>query len=124
MRIRPRGRTTFWLVTGFGSLTAFGMIMVLVFMLSIFGVQSGVQSAAGGCQTYQDSLDNSDGMGPGQGIYNTVMPANGMYLPSTAALNEIPPVLMLDAWRAAARYPGYDWTMLTGQMYQETRFGQ
>lgn len=124
MRIRPRGRTTFWMITGFGSLTAFGLIIALLFMMSIFGVQSGVQSAAGGCQTYQDSLSSDNGLGPGQGIYNPVMPANGMYLPSTAALHEIPPVLMLDAWRAAARYPGYDWTMITGQMYQETRLGQ
>jgi cell wall-associated NlpC family hydrolase len=111
-------------VCGLGGFSALVAIVALMFVMSIFGVQSGVQGAAGGCQQYEDSINSKDGTGPGQGVYNPVMPAGGMYLPSTAALHEIPPVLMLDAWKAAARYKGYDWTTITGQMYQETRLGQ
>jgi len=121
---RPNNKVAFGVIAGVGGLTALGLIIALMFVMSIFGVQSGVQSAAGGCQQYQDSITTENGIGPGQGVYNPVMPANGMFLPSTAALHEIPPALMLDAWRAAARYPGYDWTTITGQMYQETRLGQ
>jgi cell wall-associated NlpC family hydrolase len=123
-QLRRRHGIAFGVFCGFGGFAAISAIIALMFVMSIFGVQSGVESAAGGCQQYQDSIDTKDGNGPGQGAYNPVMPAGGMYLPSAAALSEIPPALMLDSWKAAARYPGYDWTTITGQMYQETRFGQ
>ena len=47
-----------------------------------------------------------------------------MYLPSSTARNEIPPKMILAAMRAAARYEGMDWTIIVGQMYQETKYGQ
>lgn len=109
-------------VGGFGAVMA--GVIVIVILIALFGVQANVQSFGAACQQYEDSIGTTGGEGPGQGVYNPVMPAGSMYLPSTAALHEIPPVLMLDTWRAAARFPGYDWTILAGQMYQETRYGQ
>lgn len=121
---RP-GRLTF---VGVGTIGGVGGLIavcaVLAVVVALFGVESDVQSFGAACQGYANSIDTIDGRGPGQGVYNPVMPAGGMYLPSAAALHEIPPALMLDTWRATARFPGYDWTLLAGQMYQETRYGQ
>ncbi|HVX45408.1 MAG TPA: NlpC/P60 family protein [Mycobacteriales bacterium] len=121
----PRRRSALAIIgVGGGLITAGVACIAMLIMVSLFGAQSGIQSLGAGCSGYQNSIASQDGAGAGQGIYNPVMPAGGMYLPSQAALNEIPPRLMLDTWNATARYPGYDWTMLAGQMYQETKFGQ
>jgi murein DD-endopeptidase MepM/ murein hydrolase activator NlpD len=45
-------------------------------------------------------------------------------MPSETACNEVPPKMILAAMRAAARYDGLDWTLIAGQMYQETKYGQ
>lgn len=126
MRAPPRRLRATVLGVGIagGFVAVMAGIVAIVIVIALFGVQGNVQSFGAACQQYEDSINTTGGEGPGQGIYNPVMPAGSMYLPSTAALHEIPPVLMLDSWRAAARYPGYDWTMLAGQMYQETRYGQ
>lgn len=124
-RRRPRRRTVLAVVGLGGGAVAGGVACVaLLILVSLFGTQTGVQSLGAGCSAYQAAISTDGGIGAGQGIYNPVMPAGGMYLPSQAALNEIPPRLMLDAWNATARYPGYDWTLLAAQMYQETRYGQ
>lgn len=122
---RPRRRTVLAVIgVGGGLVTAGVACIAMLILVSLFGTQSGIQSLGAGCSNYQDSISSANGAGAGQGIYNPVMPAGGMYLPSQTALNEIPPRLMLDTWNATARYPGYDWTLLAGQMYQETKFGQ
>ncbi|MGW7316326.1 peptidoglycan DD-metalloendopeptidase family protein [Streptomyces sp. NPDC054865] len=106
------------LVVVLGLLAAAGMLFIMAFG-AIVGVL-GSKSAEAAC------LDDASGQGPGVGggAYNPIMPGKGMYLPSDTARAEIPPRMMLASIRAAARYPGLDWTLIASQMYQETRYGQ
>ncbi|MFD7340767.1 peptidoglycan DD-metalloendopeptidase family protein [Streptomyces violascens] len=110
-----------WLLVGIAAFCA-----VAVAFLTAFGAIVGVlgsKSADAAC--LDDASAQQDGTGvPGGGAYNPIMPGKGMYLPSDTARAEIPPRMMLASIRAAARYPGLDWTLIAGQMYQETRYGQ
>lgn len=110
-----------WLLAGLSLLAA-----VAVAFLSAFSAVVGVlgsRSAAASCVDDASAQQGATGV-PGGGAYNPIMPGQGMYLPSDIARAEIPPRMMLAAIRAAARYPGLDWTLIAGQMYQETRYGQ
>ncbi|MEV8544535.1 peptidoglycan DD-metalloendopeptidase family protein [Streptomyces sp. NPDC051572] len=98
-----------------------GMAVITAFS-AVVGVLGGSSSAAA-CVNDASVQETATGV-PAGGAYNPVMPSKGMYLPSDTARAEIPPRMMLAAIRAAARYPGLDWTLITGQMYQETRYGQ
>ncbi|MEU1827162.1 peptidoglycan DD-metalloendopeptidase family protein [Streptomyces abikoensis] len=102
-------------------LGAAGLALVTAFS-AIVGVL-GSKSASAACADDASAQQDATGV-PGGGAYNPIMPGKGMYLPSDVARAEIPPRMMLATIRAAARYPGMDWTLIAAQMYQETRYGQ
>ncbi|MEI5600722.1 peptidoglycan DD-metalloendopeptidase family protein [Streptomyces brasiliscabiei] len=106
---------------GGGGLAIAGIFLVLLLVGSMIGgVGNGATNAACG-----DYADNAEAGNTGDAAAtNPVMPAGKMYMPSETARNEIPPKMILAAMRAAARYDGLDWTLIVGQMYQETKYGQ
>ncbi|MFE7837968.1 peptidoglycan DD-metalloendopeptidase family protein [Streptomyces sp. NPDC057474] len=111
-----------WIAAGVGFLPLAGIgTLVLVLLGSLLGGM-GAGAAAAACDDYADNAEagNTDDAA----ATNPVMPAGKVYLPSTTARNEIPPKMILASMRAAARYDGLDWTMIAGQMYQETKYGQ
>lgn len=110
-----------WLLVGIACL-ACGVMAFITAFGAIVGVL-GSKSAEAACVDDAAGQESATGV-PGGGAYNPVMPGKGMYLPSDTARAEVPPRMMLAAIRAAARYPGLDWTLIVGQMYQETRYGQ
>ncbi|MFI7295428.1 peptidoglycan DD-metalloendopeptidase family protein [Streptomyces sp. NPDC050121] len=111
-----------WIAGGIGCLPIAGIgTLVLVLLGSMVG-GVGAGAAAASCDDYADNA-NAGNTGDAAAT-NPVMPAGKMYMPSTTARNEIPPKMILAAMRAAARYDGLDWTLIAGQMYQETKFGQ
>ncbi|KFF96735.1 peptidase [Streptomyces scabiei] len=106
---------------GGGGLAIAGICLVLLLVGSMIGgVGNGATNAACG-----DYADNAEAGNTGDAAAtNPVMPAGKVYVPSETARNEIPPKMILAAMRAAARYDGLDWTLIVGQMYQETKYGQ
>lgn len=111
-----------WIAAGVGFLPLAGIgTLVLVLLGSLLGGM-GAGAAAAACDDYADNAEagNTDDAA----ATNPVMPAGKMYMPSETARNEIPPKMILASMRAAARYDGLDWTMIAGQMYQETKYGQ
>ncbi|KUN10529.1 peptidase [Streptomyces yokosukanensis] len=96
-----------------------GLVMVLLGAM-LGGMSAGVAEAA--CGDYKDNA-NAGNTGDAAAT-NPIMPAGKMYMPSDTARAEIPPRMILAAMRAAARYDGLDWTLIVGQMYQETKYGQ
>ncbi|MDX2528506.1 peptidoglycan DD-metalloendopeptidase family protein [Streptomyces europaeiscabiei] len=119
---KNNGRKIWLIVGGGGGLLAGTLIfLVVVMMVSLVGgVGGGATTAACG-----DYADNAEAGNTGDAAAtNPVMPAGKMYMPSETARNEIPPKMILASMRAAARYDGLDWTMIAGQMYQETKYGQ
>ncbi|MEV6378726.1 peptidoglycan DD-metalloendopeptidase family protein [Streptomyces sp. NPDC051773] len=106
---------------GGGGLAIAGICLVLLLVGSMLGgVGNGATNAACG-----DYADNAEAGNTGDAAAtNPVMPAGKMYMPSETARNEIPPKMILASMRAAARYDGLDWTLIAGQMYQETKYGQ
>lgn len=117
-----KNNTWMWLAGGIGCLPVAGVGALVLALLGgmIGGVGAG--AAAASCDDYADNA-NAGNTGDAAAT-NPVMPAGKMYMPSTTARNEIPPRMILAAMRAAARYDGLDWTLIAGQMYQETKFGQ
>ncbi|WP_405491494.1 peptidoglycan DD-metalloendopeptidase family protein [Streptomyces sp. NBC_00096] len=111
------------LILGGGSLLpigAVGFLAIVMISALVGGLGSGAAQAA--CGNYGE---NAAGGNTGdQAATNPIMPAGKVYMPSDTARNEIPPRMILAAMRAAARYEGLDWTLIVGQMYQETKFGQ
>lgn len=111
------------LIAGAGSLLPIGgagFLAVVMISGLLGGIGSGAAQAA--CGNYGE---NAGGGNTGdQAATNPIMPAGKVYMPSETARNEIPPRMILAAMRAAARYEGLDWTLIVGQMYQETKFGQ
>ncbi|MFF3734038.1 peptidoglycan DD-metalloendopeptidase family protein [Streptomyces sp. NPDC002476] len=110
-----------WLLAALAAFCAVAVAFITTFG-AIVGVL-GSKSAEAACLDDASAQQDATGV-PGGGAYNPITPGKGMYLPSDTARAEIPPRMMLAAIRAAARYPGLDWTLITGQMYQETRYGQ
>ncbi|MFF8814253.1 peptidoglycan DD-metalloendopeptidase family protein [Streptomyces pactum] len=98
------------------------LVMSFVMVLTMLFNGSGNSASAASCSDYKDAA-NGGNTGP-EAATNPIMPGKGMYTPSEAARNEIPPRMMMAAMRAAARYDGLDWTLIAGQMYQETKYGQ
>ncbi len=96
-----------------------GLVLVLLGAM-LGGMSAGV--AAASCEDYSDNA--SAGNTGDAAATNPIMPAGKVYMPSATARNEIPPKMILAAMRAAARYDGLDWTLIVGQMYQETKYGQ
>ncbi|WP_037676820.1 peptidoglycan DD-metalloendopeptidase family protein [Streptomyces griseus] len=111
-----------WIAGGVGCLPIAGIgTLVLVLLGGLIG-GVGAGAAAASCDDY---ADNADAGNTGDAAAtNPIMPAGKMYMPSGTARNEIPPKMILAAMRAAARYDGLDWTLIAGQMYQETKYGQ
>ncbi|MFE3631565.1 peptidoglycan DD-metalloendopeptidase family protein [Streptomyces goshikiensis] len=102
------------------------LVAAALALVTAFGAISGIlgsKSASAACVDDASAQQDVSGV-PGGGAYNPILPGEGMYLPSETARAEIPPRMLLAAIRAAARYPGLDWTLITAQMYQETRYGQ
>ncbi|MGW2204002.1 peptidoglycan DD-metalloendopeptidase family protein [Streptomyces sp. NPDC001774] len=112
-----------WLLLGGGGLLPIGGIGFVIFVMIgalIGGMGGGVAAAACG-----DYGENQQAGNTGDAAATSpIMPAGKMYMPSETARNEIPPRMILAAMRAAARYDGLDWTLIAGQMYQETKYGQ
>uniref|UniRef100_A0AAU2JQS9 Peptidoglycan DD-metalloendopeptidase family protein n=1 Tax=Streptomyces sp. NBC_00049 TaxID=2903617 RepID=A0AAU2JQS9_9ACTN len=111
------------LLAGLGGLmpiAAIGLVVLLMLGAVLGGLGGGAAQAA--CGNY--SQNAGGGNTSDQAATNPIMPAGKIYLPSDTARNEIPPRMMLAAMRAAARYEGLDWTIIAGQMYQETKYGQ
>ncbi|MGW0749963.1 peptidoglycan DD-metalloendopeptidase family protein [Streptomyces sp. NPDC002587] len=112
-----------WLLLGVGGLLPIGGIgFVALMMISalIGGLGAGAAQAA--CGDYAQNA--AGGNTSDQAATNPIMPAGKVYMPSETARNEIPPRMILASMRAAARYEGLDWTIIAGQMYQETKYGQ
>ncbi|MET7932486.1 peptidoglycan DD-metalloendopeptidase family protein [Streptomyces sp. NPDC005322] len=112
-----------FLVGGGGCMTL-GMLvffLVMILMASFIGGMGG-GAAGAACSDYDDTADS--GNSGDAAATNPIMPAGKMYMPSETARNEIPPKMILASMRAAAHYRGLDWTLIAGQMYQETKFGQ
>ncbi|MFD3676890.1 peptidoglycan DD-metalloendopeptidase family protein [Streptomyces sp. NPDC058613] len=120
---KKKGNGKMLLLVGAGGLLPIGGVgFVGIVMISalVGGLGSGAAQAA--CGNY---AENAAGGNTGdQAATNPIMPAGKIYLPSETARNEIPPRMILASMRAAARYEGLDWTMIAGQMYQETKYGQ
>ncbi|MGW7098397.1 peptidoglycan DD-metalloendopeptidase family protein [Streptomyces sp. NPDC054838] len=120
---KKKGSGKWLLILGGGSLLPIGGIGFLaIVMISalVGGLGSGAAQAA--CGNYGE---NAAGGNTGdKAATNPIMPAGKVYMPSDTARNEIPPRMILAAMRGAARYEGLDWTLIAGQMYQETKFGQ
>lgn len=105
-----------------GALPIGGVGFVVLVMIGglIGGLGGGGAQAACG-----DYSDNAQAGNTGDAAATSpIMPAGKMYMPSETARHEIPPKMILAAMRAAARYDGLDWTLIAGQMYQETKYGQ
>ncbi|MFF7357602.1 peptidoglycan DD-metalloendopeptidase family protein [Streptomyces filipinensis] len=112
-----------WVILGGGGGLATASVFFLVLLLigsMVGGVGNGASNAA--CGDYGDNA-NAGNTGDAAAT-NPIMPAGKMYMPSDTARAEIPPRMILAAMRAAARYDGLDWTLIVGQMYQETKYGQ
>ncbi|MGW0841188.1 peptidoglycan DD-metalloendopeptidase family protein [Streptomyces sp. NPDC002787] len=119
---RKKSGFKWWIfLCGGGGLAIAGICLVLLLIGSMIGgVGNGATNAS--CADY---ADNAEAGNTGDAAAtNPIMPAGKMYMPSETARNEIPPKMILAAMRAAARYDGLDWTMIAGQMYQETKYGQ
>ncbi|MDJ0464297.1 peptidoglycan DD-metalloendopeptidase family protein [Streptomyces sp. H27-C3] len=99
-----------------------GLILILMVLLTSLLGAIGGGAAAAACGEYADNA-NSGNTSPAAAT-NPIMPAGKVYMPSTTARNEIPPRMILAAMRGAAHYEGLDWTLIAGQMYQETKYGQ
>ncbi|MFE5617955.1 peptidoglycan DD-metalloendopeptidase family protein [Streptomyces sp. NPDC056524] len=112
-----------WLLLGAGGALPIGGVGFVVLVL-ISGLIGGIGggSAAAACGDYGDNTEA--GNTSDAAATSPIIPAGKMYLPSSTARNEIPPKMILAAMRAAARYEGMDWTIIVGQMYQETKYGQ
>ncbi|MGW2046537.1 peptidoglycan DD-metalloendopeptidase family protein [Streptomyces sp. NPDC001858] len=112
-----------WMIIGGGGGLAAASVVFLVLLLigsMVGGVGNGAANAACG-----DYADNAGAGNTGDAAAtNPIMPAGKMYMPSETARAEIPPKMILAAMRAAANYDGLDWTLIAGQMYQETKYGQ
>jgi murein DD-endopeptidase MepM/ murein hydrolase activator NlpD len=120
---RKSGALRLWLILGGGGgLTVVAIVLLAVVLIvgMVGGVGGGSANAA--CGDYADNA-NAGNTGDAAAT-NPIMPAGKMYMPSETARNEIPPKMILASMRAAARYPGLDWTIIAGQMYQETKYGQ
>ncbi|MEU2582826.1 peptidoglycan DD-metalloendopeptidase family protein [Streptomyces avermitilis] len=105
---------------GFLPIAGVGALVLILLGALLGGVGAG--AAAASCDDY---ADNSDAGNTGDAAAtNPIMPAGKVYMPSETARNEIPPRMILAAMRGAARYEGLDWTLIVGQMYQETKYGQ
>ncbi|MGW6864121.1 peptidoglycan DD-metalloendopeptidase family protein [Streptomyces sp. NPDC054901] len=120
---KKKGKGKVLLLVGAGGLLPIGgvgFIVVMLAMAMLGGLGGGSAKAA--CGNYNENARN--GNTSDQAATNPIMPAGKIYLPSDTARNEIPPRMMLAAMRAAARYEGLDWTIIAGQMYQETKYGQ
>ncbi|MFF3847078.1 peptidoglycan DD-metalloendopeptidase family protein [Streptomyces sp. NPDC002328] len=120
---KDKNNLKLWLILGGsgGLLTFGGASLVTVLLIGMIG-GAGNGAVAAGCGDY---ADNAQAGNTGDAAAtNPVMPAGKMYMPSETARNEIPPKMILAAMRAAARYDGLDWTLIAGQMYQETKYGQ
>ncbi|QJT03000.1 peptidoglycan DD-metalloendopeptidase family protein [Streptomyces asoensis] len=112
-----------WMIIGGGGGLAAASVIFLVLLLigsMVGGVGNGASNAA--CGDYADNA--SAGNTGDAAATNPIMPAGKMYMPSATARAEIPPKMILAAMRAAANYDGLDWTLIAGQMYQETKYGQ
>lgn len=110
------------IIAGVGAMPTLGVLLVaiLLIMALIGGIGGGAaQAACGGYGENAGAGNTSD-----KAATNPIMPAGKMYMPSDTARDEIPPKMILASMRAAARYDGLDWTIIAGQMYQETRYGQ
>ncbi|MFI1225896.1 MULTISPECIES: peptidoglycan DD-metalloendopeptidase family protein [unclassified Streptomyces] len=122
--VRRQGGGGHWkkvLLAGIAALCAVAVAFITAFG-AIVGIL-GAKSAEAACLDDASAQQDATGV-PGGGAYSPIMPGEGIYLPSDTARAEIPPRMLLAAIRAAARYPGLDWTLIAGQMYQETRYGQ
>ncbi|MCX4527035.1 MULTISPECIES: peptidoglycan DD-metalloendopeptidase family protein [unclassified Streptomyces] len=110
------------LVAGVGGLpiVGFGLVFVIMLTAMVGGLGSGAAMAA--CGDYADNAGT--GNTGDKAATNPIMPAGKVYMPSDTARDEIPPRMILASMRAAARYEGLDWTIIAGQMYQETKYGQ
>lgn len=110
------------LIAAAGGMPMFGIGLVLIILLIslVGGLGSGAAQAA--CGNYGETA--GAGNTGDKAATNPIMPAGKMYMPSDTARDEIPPKMILASMRAAARYDGLDWTIIAGQMYQETRYGQ
>ncbi|MGW7361915.1 peptidoglycan DD-metalloendopeptidase family protein [Streptomyces sp. NPDC054841] len=110
------------LIGGGGLLPVAGIGFLAIVMISgmVGGLGGGTAQAACG-----DYGDNAQAGNTGdKAATSPIMPAGKAYMPSRTARHEIPPKMILASMRAAARYDGLDWTLIAGQMYQETKFGQ
>ncbi|WP_031172551.1 peptidoglycan DD-metalloendopeptidase family protein [Streptomyces durhamensis] len=118
---KKNNRKWMWIVGG-GFLPIAGIVGLVLVLLGAMlgGMSAGV--AAASCEDYSDNA--SAGNTGDAAATNPIMPAGKVYMPSATARNEIPPKMILAAMRAAARYDGLDWTLIVGQMYQETKYGQ
>lgn len=120
---RDKGNLKLWLIIGgSGGVLTFGSVALVTVMLMGMIGGTGNGAVAAGCGDYADNA-NAGNTGDAAAT-NPIMPAGKMYMPSETARNEIPPKMILAAMRAAARYDGLDWTLIAGQMYQETKYGQ
>ncbi|MFD9378916.1 peptidoglycan DD-metalloendopeptidase family protein [Streptomyces sp. NPDC059999] len=110
------------IIAGVGSLPTLGIVflVMLLIMALVGGLGGGAAQAA--CGNYGENAGS--GNTGDKAATNPIMPAGKMYMPSDTARDEIPPKMILASMRAAARYDGLDWTIIAGQMYQETRYGQ
>lgn len=119
---KKNNRTWLLLFAGAGAMPALGILLVIVILVSalVGGLGGGAAQAA--CGNYGDNA--AAGNTGDQAATNPIMPAGKMYMPSDTARDEIPPKMILASMRAAARYDGLDWTIIAGQMYQETKYGQ
>ncbi|KND29054.1 peptidoglycan DD-metalloendopeptidase family protein [Streptomyces stelliscabiei] len=116
---RPGRKTK---VAAVGILLSGGACFVATIMVMNMVGGLGAGSSNASCTDYADNA-NAGNTGAAAAT-NPIMPAGKMYMPSEAARNEIPPKMILAAMRGAANYEGLDWTIIAGQMYQETKFGQ
>ncbi|WP_435837205.1 peptidoglycan DD-metalloendopeptidase family protein [Streptomyces asoensis] len=121
---KKKDKTFKWslIIGGGGGLAAASTIFLVLLLIGsmVGGVGNGASNAA--CGDYADNA-NAGNSGDAAAT-NPIMPAGKMYMPSETARAEIPPKMILAAMRAAANYDGLDWTLIAGQMYQETKFGQ
>ncbi|MCH0542658.1 peptidoglycan DD-metalloendopeptidase family protein [Streptomyces sp. MUM 203J] len=120
---KKKSNLKWWLVIGGAGLLPIGgvCILVLILITSVLGA-SGGGAAAAACAEYGENANA--GNTSDAAATSPIMPAGKVYTPSETARNEIPPKMILASMRAAARYKGLDWTLIAGQMYQETKFGQ
>lgn len=120
---KKKGSSKWLLIIGGGGMlpvAGVGFVAIVLIGGLVGGLGGGSAQAACG-----DYGDNAQAGNTGdQAATSPIMPAGKMYMPSETARHEIPPKMILASMRAAARYDGLDWTLIAGQMYQETKFGQ